>query len=231
MFTTIEACGGHGKRHWTALAGFSLEFAALGALLVIPLIYPRTLSEAFTRRPIFLPIQSESPRSRLGSETAHPGGMHIEPVLVVSRAFTFKPRRGETSASETVTPPVLDQLLGGSYGVRSSIMAEVVNPKLGSISPPQARRRSVIMEGNLLYRVAPQYPWLAQRIGIQGRVRIKAVISRAGTIEQAEVVSGHALLAGAALAAVRQWKYRPYYLNAEAIEVETEITVNFVLHR
>jgi protein TonB len=58
---------------------------------------------------------------------------------------------------------------------------------------------------------------------------VKAIISRDGIITHAEAESGQTLLAQAALAAIRQWRYRPYYLNHEPIEVETEIRVNFVL--
>ena len=88
-----------------------------------------------------------------------------------------------------------------------------------------------MMQGNLIKRVEPSYPILAKQAGIQGIVLIKAVINREGSIERADVVSGHPLLAHAALEAVRQWKYRPYYLNNEPVEVETQITVKFVLNR
>lgn len=87
------------------------------------------------------------------------------------------------------------------------------------------------MEGNLVHRVEPQYPMIAKQLHIQGVVILKAVISREGRIEQAETVQGQDLLSRAALEAVRQWKYRPYYLNGEPVEVETQITVNFVLDR
>ena len=56
-----------------------------------------------------------------------------------------------------------------------------------------------------------------------------ATISTAGTIENLRVLSGHPLLVSAAIDAVKQWRYRPYVLNGDPIEVETEITVNFVL--
>ena len=86
------------------------------------------------------------------------------------------------------------------------------------------------MEGNLVLRVEPQYPMTAKQLHIQGVVILKAVISREGRIA-AETVQGQDLPSRAALAAVRQWKYRPYYLNGEPVEVETKITVNFVLER
>jgi protein TonB len=60
-------------------------------------------------------------------------------------------------------------------------------------------------------------------------VQLRAIISKTGTIERLTVESGHPMLAGSAVDAVRQWRYRPYLLNDEPIEIETEITVNFVL--
>ncbi len=85
------------------------------------------------------------------------------------------------------------------------------------------------MEGNLIYHVQPQYPTLARQARVQGTVVLRAVISRDGRIENLQVVSGHPLLVKSAEDAVSQWRYRPYYLNNEPVEVETQVTVNFTL--
>jgi protein TonB len=85
------------------------------------------------------------------------------------------------------------------------------------------------MEGNLIHRVEPQYPVIARQLHLQGAVVLKAIISREGIIAKVEVASGPALLARAAKDAVQQWRYRPYLLNGDPVEVETQITVNFVL--
>lgn len=95
--------------------------------------------------------------------------------------------------------------------------------------PTHPIRVSHWAEGNLIYRVQPVYPAIAHQARIQGPVQLRAIISKAGTIENLTVVSGHPMLVSAAIEAVRQWRYRPYLLNHEPIEVETEITVNFVL--
>jgi periplasmic protein TonB len=55
------------------------------------------------------------------------------------------------------------------------------------------------------------------------------VIGKDGAMENLRLISGHPMLAPAAIQAVSQWRYRPYILNGDAIEVETQITVNFVL--
>jgi protein TonB len=86
-----------------------------------------------------------------------------------------------------------------------------------------------MMEGNLIHRVQPEYPLLARQARIQGTVVLRAIISREGRIEKLQVVSGHPLLAPAAIEAVRQWRYRPYLLNDQPVEVETQVTVNFTL--
>jgi protein TonB len=85
------------------------------------------------------------------------------------------------------------------------------------------------MEGNLIRRVQPEYPALAKQARIQGTVVLRAVIDREGIIQDLQVISGHPLLVQAALNAVRQWRYRPYYLNDQPVEVETQVTVNFSL--
>jgi protein TonB len=104
--------------------------------------------------------------------------------------------------------------------------APVVRPP----DPPTTRVRVSIMDpGFLVHRVQPVYPDLPRRIRIQGPVVLRAVISRSGEIQELRVISGHPMLSPAALDAVRQWRYRPYLLNGVAVEVETQVTVNFVL--
>jgi len=88
-----------------------------------------------------------------------------------------------------------------------------------------------MMEGSLIHRVEPIYPPIARAAGIQGSVIIAAVIGTDGVVEKLQVVSGHPMLTKAALNAVSQWRYRPYFLNGAPIEVDTQITVNFILAR
>lgn len=70
---------------------------------------------------------------------------------------------------------------------------------------------------------------MARAARIEGTVVLQAIISKQGTIENLKVVSGHPMLVQAAIDAVREWRYRPYILNNEPVEVETQITVNFSL--
>ena len=86
-----------------------------------------------------------------------------------------------------------------------------------------------MLQGMLIRRIEPIYPPMARAARIQGAVLLAAVISKDGTISDLRTISGHPMLVPAAINAVSQWRYRPYILNGEAIEVETRITVNFIL--
>jgi protein TonB len=82
---------------------------------------------------------------------------------------------------------------------------------------------------NLIYQVKPVYPQIAIRTRIQGTVVLEAVITKEGTIESLQVVSGHPLLTQAAVDAVKQWRYRPTMLNGDPVSVITTVTVTFTL--
>ena len=88
-----------------------------------------------------------------------------------------------------------------------------------------------VMEAALLSKVQPQYPVAARLMHLSGTVRLQAIIGKDGRVRDVEVLSGNPILAQAALAAVREWRYRPTELNHEIVEVETEITVNFILQQ
>ena len=78
--------------------------------------------------------------------------------------------------------------------------------------------------------VQPVYPHIAIVNRVQGSVHLNAIITANGTLESLHVISGHPMLAQAALEAVQQWRFRPYVLNGKPIEVQTEVTVNFSLN-
>ncbi len=97
------------------------------------------------------------------------------------------------------------------------------------VSPEPYRADDHVMSGLLMKRVPPLYPPLARQARIQGTVILKARINKSGEVESIQLVSGHPLLAPAAIAAVKQWKYESYMLNGEPVEVETNVAVNFTL--
>jgi TonB family protein len=97
------------------------------------------------------------------------------------------------------------------------------------VSTPRVRTSDSIMQSLIIKKVAPVYPPLARQARIQGVVVMKVQISKTGDVENIQLFSGHPILAPCAIEAVKQWKYKPYLLNGEPVEVETNVTVNFTL--
>ena len=123
--------------------------------------------------------------------------------------------------------------IGPSFGAPTDIPIPIsgthpLMPKPATATKPTFKTSSML-QGSLIRRVEPGYPPLARAARIQGPVVLEAIIGKDGTMQHLQLVSGHPMLVPAALEAVRQWRYRPYILNGEAIEVETQITVNFIL--
>jgi protein TonB len=133
-------------------------------------------------------------------------------------------------ASTGVVGGVPGGIPGGSMGgVIGSVLSSTptVAPKIAT--PQRVRVSSGVSQGLIIRRVQPSYPPLARQARIQGTVVLQAQISKDGNIENLQLISGHPMLAPAAIEAVKQWKYKPYLLNGEPVEVETQVQVNFTL--
>jgi protein TonB len=86
-----------------------------------------------------------------------------------------------------------------------------------------------VSQGLLIKSVQPEYPQQAMKMHIQGAVQLQANIGKDGSITGIKPISGDPALSRAAMNAVKQWKYKPYYLNDQPVEIQTQITVNFKL--
>jgi periplasmic protein TonB len=112
-----------------------------------------------------------------------------------------------------------DNALGG---VLSSAASEAAKPTLARIKLSQG-----VSQGLVIKRVQPKYPANALAAHIQGSVQIEATVNKDGMVVDPKVLSGDRTLAAAAVEAVRQWRYKPYYLDGEPVEIQTQITVTF----
>jgi protein TonB len=120
--------------------------------------------------------------------------------------------------------------LGGVIGsVISSSNSLAAVPKFVPTTPTRVRISGGVTKGMVIQRVEPTYPTLARAARVQGDVILSAVIDTNGQITNLQLVSGHPMLVPAALAAVKLWRYKPYLLNGQPVEVETTITVIFTL--
>jgi periplasmic protein TonB len=233
MFSGLAAIEHHPARRWTATASFMLQSALVLGAFIYPLLHPTVLPEAFLRRRIFVPMSS----GEVHAETTNVGHGSVAPVLhpiIVNSTVTFHPPTVETAGAGLLNALEMGTNLIGdpNPSVINSIIGTGMHPAVRPPTPAHPLiRTSSVMEGLLIHRVQPRYPPIALQTHTQGAVIVSAIIGRDGRIEQAQVIRGQALLNNAALEAVKQWQYRPYYLNGEAIEVETQITVNFVIER
>lgn len=107
--------------------------------------------------------------------------------------------------------------LGSGAGVAPRPMLQTLNISQG------------VSRGLLMKKVSPTYPSNAMSMHVEGAVELLATVSKAGNITAVKVLSGEPLLTRAAVDAVKQWKYKPYLLNGEPVEIQTQITVNFKL--
>ena len=122
------------------------------------------------------------------------------------------------------------QLGGVIGGIISSTSTLSSVPKLAIPAAPKRIKISQgVTRGSLIQKIEPGYPFIARTARIQGQVVLEAIISKTGEIQNLVLVSGHPMLVPAAIEAVRQWRYRPFLLNGEPVEVETTITVTFQL--
>ena len=233
MFSGLDTVDVPHGRRWTALTSFILQGILVSAALVLPLLHPANLPEAFARHRIFVPMLGGEPQIRPSQDIAqHGSGVHLNPIIV-RNAFTFP--SGRSHAAQDTDATTSDLQIGTGQpdgsGIGDIFSTGYAPPLLNPTPASKPRPISVVMEGNLIHRVEPLYPAIAKQIRLQGIVELRALVSSDGTIHQVQVVSGPAILAHAAIEAVNQWKYRPYYLNGTPIPVETQITVKFILNQ
>ena len=226
------------KRGATTVIAFILEVLFLFVLVLLPLIFTealptKQLMTMLTAPPpppppppppaaapvIVKKIQSELDNGQLRTPTA------IPKKIQMIKEDEPPPSTGPAGVVGGVPGGVPGGAMGGVLGSVMNVPTAV--PK--AATPQRVRVSQGVSQGLLIHKVQPQYPPLARQARIQGVVVLQALIGKDGTITNLHVVSGHPMLTNAALEAVKEWRYKPYYLNGEPVEVETTINVNFTL--
>jgi len=229
------------KRGATTLVSFVFQIMLVGILVLIPLLFTEALPK--TQLMTFLVAPPPPPPP--------PPPPAAAPVRVVKqiqsdisngqlRTPTKIPEKVQMIKEEEAPPPVMASggVVGGvPGGVPGGQMGGVIGGIISSTpvavprvaTPQRVRVSQGVSQGLLIRKVQPTYPPLARQARIQGQVVLQAEISKQGTIENLQLISGHPMLAPSAIEAVKQWRYKPYFLNGEPVEVETQITVIFSL--
>jgi TonB family protein len=119
--------------------------------------------------------------------------------------------------------------LGGSGVAGNNVFSGSSEPKVKIASPSRLTISAGVAGGLLIQKTAPVYPQIAREARVSGTVVIQATISKAGVVQNLHVVSGPTMLRQPALDAVQTWRYKPYLLDGEPVDVETTVSVNFSL--
>jgi periplasmic protein TonB len=228
------------KRGATTLVSFILQVALVGILVILPLVFTEALPKQQLMTFLVAPPPPPPPPPPAAATP-------IKTVKVVQtdiingqlRTPTKIPEKVQMIKEEEAPPPVMSAsgVVGGvPGGVPGGQMGGVIGGIISStpmavpkVSVQRVRVSSGVSQGLLIKKVQPSYPPLARQARIQGSVTLQAEISKDGTIENLRLISGHPMLAPAAIEAVKQWRYKPYLLNGEPVAVETTVMVNFTL--
>jgi len=226
-------------RGWTTLASFAAQAMGVGLLLLLPMIYTQGLPQVkmlANSLSIPAPPPGPPPADPTYHENRGPISNYRDGILMTPDRIPIAVPRVDDRGIQPLDPGAVNNVLGAfGTGRADGILGSVLKDAARAAPPPKpepvthAPRVSRMMHGNLVYQVEPVYPTLARAAHIHGPVQLQAIISTQGTIESLRVISGHPMLVQAAVNAVQQWRYRPYELNGEPVEVETQVTVNFVL--
>ena len=231
------------RRKWSAFSSLILQSLMLASLLIIPLLFTEALPKAQLLTFLVAPPPPPPPPPPAAAAAAQVI-RRVESDMVEGRLRTPTriPEKVQMIREEEAPPQIngggviggveggipggqLGGVIGGIINSTSSLSAV---PKLAAPAMPRrVRVSSGVVAGMVISKIEPTYPPIARAGRIQGEVVLTAVISKQGTIENLQVESGHPLLIKAALEAVQQWHYRPYFVSGEPVEVETKIVVTF----
>jgi protein TonB len=232
--TLLESAPVVGRRsRWPMATGFTVQMIVASALVILPLLSTGIIPLS-TSMPVFVParytpIETAEPESSAGSHSnAMQPARRSYVALNNNRSHISDPfaQPSSTTGDSTATTPDLSLSSRSGSSMDAMPVGRVV-PVPPPVKPHGPVKISEISEAMLQNKVLPVYPVPAARAGIQGNVKLHAIIATDGSIQSLSVIAGHPLLTRAALDAVSQWRYKPYFLNGSAIEVETYITVTF----
>jgi protein TonB len=233
LFREIESGAKFRRNPWAGAGALALQLLLLLAVLVIPLLH----TDPLPKRERLTMLYLQPTPAAVGNLTKFQAPKTASTYTPISTGITapvHKMREAPPSAASTT-----NGVPGGvPGGVAGGVISEMLNSAPGvpvlakSPAPaPVGRMRiaSRVAEANLIHDVPPQYPPEAGRARIEGTVVLMAVIATDGTVKDVRVESGLPMLAQAAIDAVRQWRYRPYMIDGEPVEVDSRITINFTL--
>ena len=247
---------GRSNRAWTTMVGMAGQALAVATAVLFPMVAPDTMPPPQALVRLFLPTAPPPPPPAPSPGATRAPEVKRQQLQVRPDGF-FAPRNMPSRAVIIDEPPLTAAELGGGNGVQGGVqggieggifgglpgaVARTVPPPAPAAAPAPATApakpaepQRITVGGNvqqalLIRQVVPLYPQLAQKARIWGDVELVGVVGTDGRIRHLQATSGHPMLVPAALDAVRQWIYRPTYLNGDPVEVVAPITVRFRLN-
>ncbi len=230
------------RRKGAALFSFIVQGLIVGVLVLLPLFFLDTLPAQQLVTFLVAPPPPPPPA---------PPAPPMKAVKMVSQIVNGQllapskiPKAVKMIKEEEAPPPAMGVAGGVVGGVPGGQPGGVIGSLISTANrtssaaapkPSEIPKRLVVSQGvslgMLQSQVEPVYPMIAKRARVQGTVKLHAIISAQGTVESLQVVEGHAMLVTAAMDAVKQWRYKPYMLSGQPVEVETTVFVNFHIDR
>lgn len=217
------------SRRWM-IAAFALNASIVLAFILIPLFNLEALPRQWMSTLITVPLApAQQPAPKPAQAAPRPANtvrldLYAAPRIIPDRIYV--PTGPEPPLISSNPDP--GSGVPGGYdgpGFQSQTPRPVVHPETNI----RMRVSTMVEDGLLIHKTIPVYPPIARAVGAHGTVVLAATISKSGEIENLRVVSGPPLLQQAALDAVRTWRYRPYLLDGQPVEVETTVDVIFTL--
>jgi periplasmic protein TonB len=220
----------HTHKPWTVGVSVIVQSAILVTILLIPLIYTQTLPSAMINTFLVAPPPAPPPPpQQVVVKQVQPKTFAVNRMV----APTVIPKQVEIAKDEA-PPSVVTSDAAGVPGGTGDVLGGVGTGAAPLPPPPAATPNRIkvggdVQSASLVKQVTPEYPGIAKSAHVSGTVTLHAIISKDGSIEKLEYVSGPPLLMASAMSAVKEWRYRPTMLNGQPVEVDTTVQVVFSL--
>jgi periplasmic protein TonB len=229
----------HTHKTWTVAASAIVQAVIVGVFILIPLLVTEALPKEMVATWITAPAPPPPPPPP--PPKVQVVRQKIVPMIQQGKlmAPTVIPKKVNIIKEEAVPPDMAAGVVGGvpggmPGGSAGGVLGGIIGGTGGGPPPPpktveRIRVGGNVQQANLIHQVMPVYPEIAKTAHIQGTVILHAIISKDGTVQELQYISGPPLLMRSAMDAVRQWRYRPTLLNGDPVQVDTTISVVFTL--
>jgi protein TonB len=231
MFDQLVVSGEMQKTNkpWAVTLSALVQFVILGVMILIPLIYTEALPKGMLNTFLVAPAPPPPP----------PPPQPIVKIIKAPKIINIQKMTAPTVIPKNIAvikdeAPVIytnssEGVAGGTGNVLGGLIGGPAPPPPPKAAPSRIRVGGSVESASLINKVTPQYPPIAKTAHVSGTIVLHAVISKDGSIQELQYVSGPPLLMKAAMDAVKEWRYKPTTLNGEPVEVDTTIDVVFTL--